>query len=385
MRYFTFFLFVLSAGLGLSGLESARAHSASTAWLHASVSNRTARVHLELPLRDLDDMIGLDSDNDGLLTWGEVRRRSKDVEQLLRGGLRLASGSEVLSWAFEGLQVADHLDTPCAVLRLSAALPDETRPLVLQYDLLFDRDPLHRCLVGGMQTTVLSPDQRRFELRLPGGDVAASPTRTSLGTFVREGVHHIWTGYDHLAFLLVLLLPAVLLRTPEGWRGVPDFKGAVRAVVKVVTAFTLAHSLTLGLAAFDVVRLPSRWVEATIAASIVVAAVLAWIESGNADAALRRSWGTAFGFGLIHGFGFAGVLGELGLGREGLAGPLLGFNMGVELGQLACVAVFLPVAFLMRGTRLYRRWVWPVGTLLVLLAAGGWFVERAFDMAFMPF
>jgi hypothetical protein len=385
MRNFVFLLFVFSAGLGLSGFEAARAHSASTAWLHTSVSNRVAQVDVQMPLRDLDDVLGLDADNDGLLTWGELRRRTKDVERMVRAGLRLVAGPEVLSWEFAGLQVVERLDTPCAALRLTAAIPDGTGPLVLEYDLFFDRDPLHRCLVGGMVTTVLSPDQRRVELRPVGGDLATGPARMSLGTFVREGMHHIWTGYDHLAFLLVLLLPAVLLRTPEGWRGVPDLKGALGAVLKVVTAFTLAHSLTLGLAAFDVVRLPPRWVEATIAASIVVAAVLAWTESRSSAAAVRRSWMTAFGFGLIHGFGFAGVLGELGLGREGLAGPLFGFNLGVELGQLVCVAVFLPVAFLMRGTWVYRRLAWPAGTMAVVVAAGGWFVERTFDMAFMPF
>jgi hypothetical protein len=385
MRTFLFVLFAFWAGVCLSGLETARAHSASTAWIHTSVSNGVVRVDVEMPLRDLDDVLGLDADNDGLLTWGELRRRAQDVERLLRGGLRLVAGAEVLSWKFEGMQVAERLDTPCAAMRLTAALPDATGPLVLEYDLLFDQDPLHRCLVGGVATTILSPAQRRVELPTVGGDPATSQVRMSLGTFVREGMHHIWTGYDHLAFLLVLLLPAVLLRTPEGWRGVPDFKGALGAVLKVVTAFTLAHSLTLGLAAFDVVRLPPRWVEATIAASIVVAAVLAWMESRNPDTAVRRSWMPAFGFGLIHGFGFAGVLGELGLGREGLAGPLFGFNLGVELGQLVCVAVFLPVAFLMRGTWVYRRLAWPAGTMVVVLAAGGWFVERTFDMAFMPF
>lgn len=385
MRTFLFVLFAYWAGVCLSGLETARAHSASTAWIHTSVSNGVVRVDVEMPLRDLDDVLGFDVDNDGLLTWGELRRRAQDVERLLRGGLRLVAGAEVLSWKFEGMKVAERLDTPCAATRLTAALPDATGPLVLEYDLLFDRDPLHRCLVGGVATTILSPDQRRVELPTVGGDPATSQVRMSLGTFVREGMHHIWTGYDHLAFLLVLLLPAVLLRTPEGWRGVPDFKGALGAVLKVVTAFTLAHSLTLGLAAFDVVRLPPRWVEATIAASIVVAAVLAWMESRNPDTAVRRSWMPAFGFGLIHGFGFAGVLGELGLGREGLAGPLFGFNLGVELGQLVCVAVFLPVAFLMRGTWVYRRLAWPAGTMVVVLAAGGWFVERTFDMAFMPF
>jgi hypothetical protein len=146
-------------------------------------------------------------------------------------------------------------------------------------------------------------------------------------------------------------------------------------VVKVVTAFTLAHSFTLSLAALQVISLPSRLVESAIAASVVLAALnnlRGTIES--------RRWVLAFVFGLIHGFGFASVLTDLGLPQQALVLALVGFNVGVEVGQLAIVAVFLPLAFTLRGTRFYRVGVLKAGSLMVALLAGWWFVQRAFDL-----
>jgi hypothetical protein len=230
---------------------------------------------------------------------------------------------------------------------------------------------------------VVMPGQEALEL------VRTASGPSGWAGFVREGVHHIWTGYDHLLFLLALLLPGVLRRTSGGWEAVPTFRESAVAVLKVVTAFTMAHSITLALAALEVVRLPSRWVESAIAASILIAAVGNLVPVGTAGAAGGRwrrwsAWKLAFAFGLIHGFGFAGVLGELGLRRGEVAGPLLGFNAGVELGQLAVVALFLPLAFWGRTTRRYRQGVLPVGSLLIAVMAGGWLVDRAFGMGFMP-
>jgi hypothetical protein len=181
----------------------------------------------------------------------------------------------------------------------------------------------------------------------------------------------------------------VLRRTADGWEAVPTFRDSAVAVMKVVTAFTVAHSITLALAALEMVRLPSRWVESAIAASILFAAAgnLSWTGSGGASGSTWRrgsAWKLAFGLGLIHGFGFAGVLGELGLRRGYVAGPLLGFNAGVELGQLAVVAVFLPLAFWGRTSRHYRQWILPAGSVLIAAMAGGWLVDRAFGLGFMP-
>jgi hypothetical protein len=189
-------------------------------------------------------------------------------------------------------------------------------------------------------------------------------------------VWHIWIGFDHILFLLSLLLPAVLLVRKD--QGAQTLRDASIDVLKVVTAFTLAHSITLTLASLQVLSLPSRWVEAAIAASVIVAALnnLFPLFRGNRPAA-------AFVFGLIHGFGFASVLADLGLPQGALALSLLGFNVGVELGQLAIVALFLPLAWLTRRTWFYRQ-LMTTGSVAIALIATVWLVERTFDLKVLP-
>lgn len=376
-------LFLLSFWL----LSLAQAHTASTAYLQVSAGANRISGRLELPLRDLEDRFGLDDNQDGQLTWGEFRRRGSEIEAWIRRGLIWSSGTNALPWTAAEWQVSQRQDESYAVLDFQVSGAAEVQ---LTYGLLWDLDPLHRCLVFWNpaqlpgQVLALSP-------RAPTWSVPAQGTTSPAGwlTLVREGVHHIWTGYDHLLFLLALLLPAVLRRTSTGWAPVNDLGSALRDVIKVVTAFTVAHSLTLILATLGWVSLPSRWVEVTIAASIGVAAFANFrgqppAAAGAIRELLRSPWAVAFLFGLIHGFGFAGVLTELELPPGHLAGPLLGFNLGVELGQLACVLVFVPLAFAFRATWFYRQGVLPVGSAMILLMAAGWVVERTFGLGFMP-
>jgi hypothetical protein len=145
-------------------------------------------------------------------------------------------------------------------------------------------------------------------------------------------------------------------------------------VLKIVTAFTIAHSITLALAALHVVELPTRWIESAIAASVIVAAANnLWPVVG------KGSWMVAFGFGLIHGFGFANALNDAGLSKGSLAMALIGFNVGVEIGQLAIVAVVVPLAFHFRHTAVYRRTILRGGSVVVIAVAAVWLAERAFD------
>jgi hydrogenase/urease accessory protein HupE len=152
--------------------------------------------------------------------------------------------------------------------------------------------------------------------------------------FTRMGVEHIFTGYDHLVFLLGLLLAG----------------SSLRRLLAVVTSFTVAHSLTLALAALSVVALPSRWVESAIALSIIVVAVLNVLGKKS-----DQRWMLAFGFGLIHGFGFASALSELQLSRTELTAALFGFNVGVELGQATLVLLAVPLLALLRRSQYSRR------------------------------
>jgi HupE / UreJ protein len=198
-------------------------------------------------------------------------------------------------------------------------------------------------------------------------------------TFLVEGIWHIWSGFDHILFLIVLLLPSVLYREGREWRAQCEFRPAFWNVLKIITAFTLAHSITLSLAVYGFVSLPSRFVESAIAASIVVGAL-----NNVYPLVLNRLWLVAFCFGLLHGFGFASVLTDLGLPRDALLLALVGFNVGVEVGQLAIVSAVVPMAFMLRHTWVYKWLVLIGGSLVIAILAATWMAERMLNFKLLP-
>ncbi|MEW4924162.1 HupE/UreJ family protein [Algibacter sp. 2305UL17-15] len=207
---------------------------------------------------------------------------------------------------------------------------------------------------------------------------------------VRQGIWHIWIGIDHILFILALILPAVVRRKRKGdkgatgdnssnkwvWEPVQKFKPAFLYLIKIITFFTIAHTITLSLASLQIVVLPSRFVESIIALSIGLAAYhnIRPIFNG-------RDWIIAFVFGLFHGFGFASVLGELGFNGEHLTLSLLGFNVGVEIGQLVIIALIFPVLFLIRKLKLYSKFLVYLSILLIIISLY-WLIERVFDVEF---
>lgn len=352
----------------------AMAHKASDSYLVLQVQGREVSGQWDVALRDIDFAIGLDANGDGDITWGEVQARHADIAAWALGRLQLERGGACSLQAAQ-LLVDNHSDGAYAVLRLTGKCPSGSPLLVLGYRLLFDIDQLHRGLLrlevdGVSHTSVLGPDSGVLNVK------AGETSRLAqFGQYLVEGTFHIWIGFDHVLFLLSLLLPAVLVHESRRWTGVRSFRAALTEVLWVVTAFTVAHSITLSIAALQIVELPSRLVESAIAASVVLAAA-----NNLWPMVERRRWLVAFGFGLIHGFGFASVLTELGLPRDALVLSLLGFNVGVELGQLVIVACFLPVAYLLRNTPLYRRGVFVGGSVLALMVALVWLAERVFNL-----
>ena len=352
----------------------ALAHKASDSYLVLNVQGQAVTGQWDVALRDIDFAIGLDANGDGDITWGEVQARQRELDAWALGRLDVQRGGDCKLAVTEHL-VDEHTDGAYAVLRLAGTCPAGSGNLALHYRLLFDLDALHRGLLrldldGVNHTAVLSPDTG--VLSIQAGET--SRWRQFL-QYVVEGIWHIWIGFDHILFLLSLLLPAVLVFKAPRWQGADTFRQALGEVLWVVTAFTVAHSITLTLAALQMVELPSRLVESAIAASVVLAAA-----NNLYPVVERRRWLVAFSFGLIHGFGFASVLTELGLPQDALVLSLLGFNLGVETGQLAIVAVFLPVAYVLRNTPLYRKGVFVAGSWLTMLVALVWLLERAFNL-----
>lgn len=358
--------------LGLAG--QAAAHKASDSYLVIDVQGRTVSGQWDIALRDIDFAIGLDRDGNGDITWGELRQRQGELSAWALARLSVQRAGPC-TLKVDNLQVDEHTDGAYAVLHLSGQCPQADADLHLAYRLMFEVDALHRGLLrlsldGLTQTAVMSPERAEQVFKAGGSSRLAQ-----FGQYLVEGIWHIWIGFDHILFLLSLLLPAVLIYQNRNWLTVASFGQALREVLWVVTAFTAAHSITLTLAALQVLELPSRLVESTIALSVVLAAA-----NNLKPVVAHRRWMMAFGFGLIHGFGFASVLAELGLPQGALVLSLLGFNLGVEVGQLVIVAAFLPLAYGLRHSAFYRRGVFVGGSVLTLCLAAFWFIERAFNL-----
>jgi len=355
------------------------AHKPSDSYLSLDVHGAEIDGRWDIALRDLDDAIGLDRNADGIITWGEVRSRHDDIATYALAHLRLESSGAVCPAKMNDQLVDHHTDGAYAVLRFTTTCAASIETLSVDYRLLFDFDAQHKGLLrltqAGNTTAAIFSQESPTQASVLGMTSAWEQVRP----YLREGVRHIWLGYDHVLFLLTLLLPAVLIRQGWQWEAVPDFSMALWEVVTIVTAFTVAHSLTLSAATIGLIRLPSRLVESAIAGSVVLAGV-----ANLYPAIARRRWLVAFAFGLVHGFGFAGVLADLGLPPDSLLLSLVSFNVGVEIGQLAVVAGFLPLAYALRHWRSYQPLVLRAGSRAIILVALVWLAERILDIRLFP-
>jgi HupE / UreJ protein len=356
---------------------AAAAHSASTAYLEVDASAANVpTLQWRIPLRDLDALLNLDANGDERLSWGEVADRATDINALAATAMTVSDGTSPCTMRFDAprfVRVADtsyaHLD---AVVACGAG-----NTVTIGYRLFEGVDPSHRALVsmqGESQPRVVAPGAT---IDIPQAGMTENASSGFSG-FLLSGIAHIAGGFDHLLFLLTLLLPVLVQRRSGRWVPRDHVQGAFWDVVWIATAFTIAHSITLALATFDVIRIPPRVIEPLIALTIVVTAV-----NNVWPIVTRKLAAVAFAFGLIHGFGFAEVLTPLALPRFEMATALLGFNLGVELGQLAIVAVaFFGLASLRRWPG-YPRWILVLGSLLIAVVAVLWFVERVFDVSIL--
>lgn len=362
-------LLVLCAG-------AAWAHSSSNSYLLLSEREGATVLRADVHLRDIDLVFDLDADRDGQVVWSEVLAREAEVLPWLAQGLRVGTEATACGLGVIDTQASERADGIYLSTEWRLACPSGVGPrgLGLSYQLLFERDNLHRALLRidlprVQSSAMLSPE--RPTVALP---TANPSTAEVLGRYVIEGVWHIWIGIDHILFLLSLLVLAPLVPARQWvtrWAAELRLRPALMEVLAVVTAFTVAHSITLSLSVLEWVEPPASVIEPVIAVSVVLAAInnlLGWWSV--------RRWRLAFVFGLIHGFGFANVLLDLGLPASQLAVALGGFNIGVELGQLAIVGVFFPLAWWLRHTAFYRWVVVVGGSLAILLVGSVWTVQR---------
>jgi hypothetical protein len=352
--------------LALTGAcDETYAHEGSTTFLTlTALDDSRVRVEWDLELRELQQQIGLDADDSATVTWSEIVERREHIEAFVLERIRLATGtvsdpSECAVVEREMPALAERSAGVYLRLHLTFTCAGNANSLVLDHSRWFEVDPTYRVLLdyrahsGDAAQAILSavnPSWQNVESRL------VHPRR-----FFVEGLRHLITGYDHLAFLGVLLI-ALARRSPHA--APLPLRVMLRRALLVITAFTFAHSVTLGLAASGYVELPSRPVETTIAASVLLAALLNFRHDASS-----HGWKLAFAFGLVHGLGFAGALAELASGRIDVL-ALLAFNVGIEAAQVAIAAVAVPASwFLFRRDAIAR-----VGVPLLSLVAGSFAV-----------
>jgi hypothetical protein len=388
-----FLLTALCIFATLLGANPVAAHKASDSYLSLTVDGAKITGQWDIALRDLDLVLDLDRNQDDAIDWGEVRTRHADIAAYALGRLTIkALDAEGINGSSCALSVTDHkvdrhTDGAYAVLNLAGSCPTVAARVSVDYRLLFDVDAQHRGLLklesrNGTQgdqpmvtSAVFPSDNAKQTLQLHTPSSASS-----LATYVMDGIKHIAIGIDHILFLVALLLPAVLVRVQKQWVPVADLQSAFWSVFKIVTAFTVAHSITLSLAVLEVVQLPSRFTESAIAASVLLTAL------DNVWPFLpRKRWLVAAAFGLLHGFGFASVLIDLKLPTQALALSLFGFNVGVEIGQLVLVCLLVPLAYVSRHSLGYSRFAVSGGSLVIAAASLGWLVERSLNVQLMPF
>jgi hypothetical protein len=345
-------------------MARARAHDLNRSYTTVVVTPDSLQAVFTFDLSDLSRAFGLDSDSDHLISRDELLAGMPRMYEYIEKHTALALNfSPAKLERREGRITQDywgHVFVDFIFFKRLSELPPE---IALSLDFFEKFAAQHKNLAKIMvgkriQQAVFSQENPRQRFAT-GGNISLS---AQIGEFVKLGIEHIFLGYDHILFLVALIV----------------IGGRLANLVKIVSAFTVAHSITLILAALQVAILPPRMIESGIALSIVYVAGENFLIR-QAD----HRWILTFIFGLVHGFGFANVLRDLGLPTKGLVPSLLAFNVGVEIGQLCIVAVLFPITLWIAKQKFQHQMVFGLSSVILLLGLV-WFLERAFGLAFMP-
>jgi hydrogenase/urease accessory protein HupE len=349
--------FIFSALLvAVSAVAEVRAHTPGLSQLLIEAKADSAEITLQFAPPD--------PDGDGRLSESELAAGTVLLHRLAPTWFRVTDGRDTLAVIDSPSSFTLRDDWLVWRSRIASPPTGSWRLELLQLSQL---SPGHRELVTAVRDAtsvveaLLSADNPVLEIvwSQPAGAEDSHDAPSALAGFLKLGIEHIVTGYDHLLYLAGLIL---ICRS-------------LRGIAALITSFTLAHSITLALATLGVVSIPPSIVEPLIAASIVyVGLENLWLQGREP----RARWVVAFAFGLIHGFGFAGLLSELGIGENGtsILWPLLSFNLGVELGQLAIVAITLPLLLWAKKASRFETTLLPVASATVVAFGAYWFTQR---------
>jgi hypothetical protein len=358
---------------------SGHAHNAGDSYLYLQIYPERIDGRFEIALSDLNPALGF-SGTELEITAQNLGDRVDFLKQYYLEHVGIFDGEQVLTIDFTGHGLLE-AEGGYVLLPFHLGGFDEVPDvLTIEYSVLFDEEPSHRGFLlvehnwatgtfanENQVSLVFSPGSRRQDF-----DLTSSGRLRGFLALVHLGAEHMVLGLDHVFFLLALLLPVALRREERLWQPLEQMRPALRNVMTIVTAFAAAHAVALILAVAGLLRLPEALVETVIAGSTTLAAVHILFPLFRA-----RMWWIIFGLSLFHGMGFAGGLMDLGAADEFPALAVLGFNLGVEIGQILIVAVAFPLLFAVRRLKLYRTVAMPAAAVGLILVSGVWVVERA--------
>lgn len=340
----------------LASVMSAQAHAPGLSNLAIQLGTNSLEADLIVSWQEIENIVPLDGDGNRELSNDEFAAAKAKLIVLAESAIALEADGRPLTVARSDVR---RDDTTGIRFFIHYPLPTNTSVLLLRSEIIADLQRGHRQIVSvrGATNALLAELTFTRERNMTEVPLSATAEKRShtVAEFLWLGVEHIITGWDHLTFLLGLLVVGSKLRE----------------AVKIITAFTVAHSLTLALTTFDLIRLPSSIVEPVIAASIVYVGIENIVRREY-----RGRWIITFVFGLIHGCGFATILRELGVGSQGesVLKPLVCFNLGVELGQLVIAAIVLPWIWKLKP-KFEKRWI-PVTSIIVALIGAYFLLDR---------
>lgn len=385
---------IVRRGIALVGLAmlmvasfagTAIGHTGNQGYVYLDIFDSTIEGEIHYFIEDLADVLGVEipDDPEEAAIWAEANAdlvQAYSADHIAMADLDGASWPIVFT-TFDGLEgEGNYLTVAFEVDREFVEVP---RRFSVTYDAIMHAKPDRDALLAiatdwGSGTFNNEADSLlRFTANNTTQTVDLGQTSfwSGFSGVVVLGVEHIRIGIDHILFIVALVLPAVLIFSrPKGWEPAADFGSSLWRVLKIVTMFTVAHTITLTLGGLGIIELPSALVETAIAVSIILAALHNFLP-----VVVNREWLIAFGFGLVHGFGFAGLLSNLGLTQSRQFVSLLGFNLGIEIGQAIIILLIFPALYLARRTRIYQPAMYAVSGLLILIASL-WAVERAFGV-----
>jgi hypothetical protein len=371
-----FFLLLITSPLLL-------AHATGENYVFLNIRADSIDGLFELHERELDKVLEIDLEADAAAALRTINETGERAEAYIRQNFAIGSAGKTYDLVFTGRDILEVPQGRFAKYHFEMATGPVPDVLDIRNTLLHEAGRFHRGLLVvvenektgqnyGLETPAMVFSSSTSQQQL---DLNNVPKVLGAKQMIPQGILHIWIGLDHILFLLCLLLPSVLVYTGQKPAPAPNFRKVFLQVLKIVTLFTIAHSVTLALAALDFITLSSRLVESVIALSIILVAVNNFFWRINSATSVL-----IVVLGLFHGLGFASVMGELPFRMDDVLKVVLGFNIGVELGQIMIVAIIFPVLYFLRKHPLYNPLVLNGGSAMLALVASYWFVERAFGL-----